>query len=70
MPLLTGLIASAIILLYPAWRMFDRAGFPPSVSLVVLIPGVGFLVALAILAFADWPAHTRDFDQRQGGAEK
>ncbi len=70
MPLLVNLFITAIIVLYPAWRMFGRAGFPPSVSLVVLIPGIGILVALAILAFADWPAHTRNFEQRQGGAEK
>jgi hypothetical protein len=68
--LLVNLFVTAIIVLYPAWRMFGRAGFPPGVSLVVLVPGVGFLVALGILAFAEWPAHTRNYDQRQGGVEK
>jgi hypothetical protein len=36
-----GLISAAIIFLYPAWRVFGQAGFPPGPSLVVLIPGGG-----------------------------
>jgi len=49
-------IASAVMFLFPAWRIFGRAGFAPAISLTVLIPLIGPLVAMAILAFAEWPA--------------
>lgn len=52
-------IASAVLFLYPAWRIFGRAGFAPATALTVLIPFVGPLIAMAILAFADWPAARR-----------
>jgi len=45
----------AILMLYPAWRIFERTGFPPALAFLVLIPGVGMLVVLGILAFAEWP---------------
>jgi hypothetical protein len=41
---------------YPAWRIFARAGLAPAISLTVLIPFVGPLVAMAILTFVEWPA--------------
>jgi len=61
--LATTVIASAVLFLYPAWRIFHRAGFAPATALTVLIPFVGPLVAMAILAFAEWPATSG-----QGGA--
>lgn len=50
------LLASAILFLVPAWRIFTRAGFAPATALTVLIPFIGPLIAMAILAFAEWPA--------------
>ena len=52
-----GIIFAAVIFLYPGWRIFSQAGFPPALSLLVLIPGVGVLIAIIILAFVPWPAH-------------
>lgn len=52
-----GLLFSLIVLL-PMWRIFRRAGFHPALSLIVLIPGLGWLASVAILSFADWPAVT------------
>lgn len=49
-------ILAALLLLFPAWRIFGRAGYQPALSLIVLIPIAGPLAALAILAFGDWPA--------------
>jgi hypothetical protein len=47
---------SAVMFLFPAWRIFSRAGFAPATALTVLIPFIGPFVAMAILAFAEWPA--------------
>ena len=54
--LLVVIVASAVLFLFPAWRIFTRAGFAPMTALIVLIPGFGPLIAMAILTFVDWPA--------------
>lgn len=45
-----------VLLVIPSWRIFRRAGLDPWISLVVLVPGIGMTIALAVLAFVDWPA--------------
>jgi hypothetical protein len=51
--LLVGLVfLAAFIFLF--WRIFTKAGMPGPLSLIVLVPGIGPLVVLCILAFADW----------------
>lgn len=45
----------AVLLLYPSWRIFQRAGLHPGFSLIVVVPVVGLPVAMAILAFLPWP---------------
>jgi len=52
-------IVSAILLLYPVWRIFKRAGLNPALSLTVLIPVVGMLVSGLILALSTWKLSTR-----------
>jgi len=47
------LIAIAIVLI-PCWFILKKAGFTPWLSLLCLIPSLGTLVLLYILAFADW----------------
>jgi hypothetical protein len=47
------LIAMAIIII-PAWFICKKAGFSPWLSFLCLIPTVGMLVLLYVLAFADW----------------
>jgi len=37
------------------WRVFQRAGFNGALGLLCLIPTVGPLVCLLILAFSTWP---------------
>jgi uncharacterized membrane protein YhaH (DUF805 family) len=37
------------------WRIFTKAGLSGPLSLLVLIPGIGWLIVLCILAFSEWP---------------
>ncbi|KMQ76216.1 hypothetical protein Msub_12426 [Marinobacter subterrani] len=50
------MLVIAIILVIPAWRICQRAGFPGWMGLLILIPLVN-LVLLYFIAFADWPAN-------------
>ena len=67
MEILFQTIILAVLLLYPAWRVFARTGFSPAIALVVLVPGVGVLLALGVLAFAEWPVHRYGHDSDQDG---
>jgi hypothetical protein len=51
-----GHLLVAFLLIIPTWRIFVRAGFSGALSLLHLVPFVGLLVIMAILAFSDWPA--------------
>lgn len=37
------------------WRIFAKAGFSGAISLLNLIPGIGQLICILILAFGEWP---------------
>ncbi len=39
----------------PYWKIFEKAGFEPALSLLMLVPLVNFGL-LFFLAFAEWPA--------------
>ncbi len=41
--------------LWVYWRIFAKAGYNGSLSLLNLIPGVGPLICVLILAFGRWP---------------
>ena len=56
--LLSGIAISAVLFLYPLWRIFEKAGLKPAWSLLVLMP-LGELVVPLILFFADWPNAAR-----------
>lgn len=53
------IIVYAILLFYPAWRIFKRAGLNPALSLTVLIPAVGMFVGGLILALSTWKLNAR-----------
>jgi uncharacterized membrane protein YhaH (DUF805 family) len=36
------------------WRIFTKAGMSGAMSLIILVPGVGGLIVLCILAFGEW----------------
>jgi hypothetical protein len=48
------ILISIAIVMIPSWFILKKAGFTPWLSLLCLIPSLGVLVLLYILAFADW----------------
>jgi uncharacterized membrane protein YhaH (DUF805 family) len=50
--IILGVIAFTI---WAYWRMFEKAGFSGALSLLNLVPGVGPLICLIVLAFGRWP---------------
>jgi len=47
------LVAIAIVMV-PCWFILKKAGFSPWLSLLCLVPTLGTLVLLYVLAFAEW----------------
>jgi hypothetical protein len=41
------------IVVIPYWQIFKKAGFPPALSILVLVP-IANLVVLYFIAFSDW----------------
>jgi hypothetical protein len=52
---IVGFIVFVVIALIPLWKIFGKTGMSPWLSLFVLIPGLGGLICVLILAFARWP---------------
>lgn len=48
-------VVGMILTLIPAWRIVKRTGFNPILSLLIVVPLVGPLIVLIVLAFGDWP---------------
>ena len=48
------MIGIAILILFPVWRIFKRAGLNPLFSLSMFIPFVGILASGLILSFSKW----------------
>lgn len=48
----------SLVWLVPAWRIVGKAGFPPLLSLLALIPLVN-VVMLWVFAFTRWPSERR-----------
>ncbi|WP_255448608.1 hypothetical protein [Telmatospirillum sp. J64-1] len=49
-------LVTGLLLVFPLWRIFRRAGLQPIFSLLVFIPGIGFIAVLLMLALSRWPA--------------
>lgn len=49
------IIALVVFTLWVYWRIFAKAGYNGALSLLNLIPGVGPLICMLILAFGRWP---------------
>jgi hypothetical protein len=47
------LVVVAIVMV-PCWFILKKAGFTPWLALLCIIPSLGTLVLLYVLAFADW----------------
>lgn len=41
------------------WRIFTKAGFSGALSLLWLVPFVGPIIVICILAFGEWPSLKR-----------
>ncbi len=52
---LASYLVGAVILIYPLWRIFSRAGFKPALAFIIFLPYLGSLVVVLVLAFARWP---------------
>jgi hypothetical protein len=42
-----------LVTVLPYWMIFKKAGFSPALSLLMIVPGVNFVV-LFVVAFTDW----------------
>jgi hypothetical protein len=49
------ILALVVFSVWIYWRIFAKAGFNGAMSLLNLIPGVGQLICVLILAFGRWP---------------
>lgn len=49
-----GMLIIAALLVWPFWRICEKAGYPGLMALLVLIPVVN-LIFLYWFAFSDWP---------------
>ena len=49
---LLGIVAVTI---WIYWRIFTKAGYNGAIALLNLIPGIGQLICIIILAFGRWP---------------
>lgn len=45
----------ALVLIIPTWRVCTRAGYSGALSLFHLVPVIGSLIVMAVLAFGTWP---------------
>jgi len=48
-------LLGVVVIIWPAWRICSRAGFPGALGLLIVVPLLN-LVLLYVLAFAEWPA--------------
>ncbi|MGA2633784.1 MAG: hypothetical protein ABSF16_06075 [Terracidiphilus sp.] len=48
------ILVALIIVMVPFWFILKKAGFSPWLALVCLIPSLGVLVLLYVLAFSEW----------------
>jgi uncharacterized membrane protein YhaH (DUF805 family) len=51
--LLFGLAIYALTI-FLFWRTLTKAGLAGPLALLVLVPGIGWVIVLCILAFSDW----------------
>jgi len=52
--LIHQMIATLVLLLFPVWRIYKRAGLNPYLSLLLFLPVVGGLICTLILIFSKW----------------
>jgi thiol:disulfide interchange protein len=55
-PELLILVVFAAVPVWLLWVVLGRAGLPRGYAFLVVVPYIGVLAALGVLAFAKWPA--------------
>lgn len=55
--LVYGIVVLGILafMIWVYWRIFAKAGYNGALSLLNLVPGIGQLICLIVLAFGRWP---------------
>lgn len=48
-------IIVGLLIVLPFWKIFDRAGFPPWLSILMIVPVLN-IIMIYFVAFAEWPA--------------
>lgn len=48
-------IITGLIIIFPFWKIFQKAGFNGALGILMIIPFVN-IVMIFYLAFAEWPA--------------
>jgi hypothetical protein len=44
-----------LLMVLPFWKIFGRVGFPPWLSILMIVPVVN-LITIYFVAFSEWPA--------------
>ncbi|WP_109485565.1 hypothetical protein [Occallatibacter savannae] len=52
--MLVGYLIAILLFAVPSWFILKKAGFSPWLSLLCIVPTLGTVVLLFILAFAEW----------------
>jgi hypothetical protein len=47
----------AAITIYPLWRIFEKTGQTPALSLLVLLPSIGPMIVALIFGRGRWPRY-------------
>lgn len=53
------LLAAIAFPIFCFWRIFTKAGYNGAMALIWLIPAIGPIVVISILAFGTWPSGQR-----------
>ncbi len=57
-------LLTLLILVVPGWVVCTKAGLKGPIALVILIPVIGYLIFLFVVAYSGWPS----VDGRKGEA--
>jgi hypothetical protein len=52
------ILAVVALTIFIFWRIFKKTGQNGAMSLIALIPGIGTIIVLCMLAFGKWPIET------------
>jgi hypothetical protein len=44
----------SVLLIVPFWKICQKAGFNPALSMLILVPYFGLLIVMGLLAFKAW----------------